>query len=142
LSIFYFPIPAIFCPPALDLESLGLPFTARLQHLGAHSRFVRKLALFGSGHAPRGISSPSGKKIRRLKNPPHPDRLGAIYSPPRRLFFSFGPELDAIHNCPYSNGNLTRYAPDPSYPFIPFFSSILIQLPLAFEDISRAPGSH
>jgi hypothetical protein len=61
--------------------------------------------------------------------------MGAIYSLPRCLFFSFELKLDAVHNCPYSNGNLIRYAPDPSYPFIPFFSSILIQLPPAFEDI-------
>jgi hypothetical protein len=120
LSIFYLPSPAIFCPPALDLESLGLPSTARLQHLGAHSRFVRKLALSGSGRAPRSISSASGKKIRRLKNPPLPDRMGTICSLPRCLFFSFRLGLDAVHNCPYSNGNPIRYAPDPSPSFLSY----------------------
>jgi hypothetical protein len=87
---------------------------------GALTSYVRACTICSESRTSRHLKSLS-QEDTASENPPLPDRMGAICSLPRCLFFSFGLEPDAVHNCPYSNKNLIRYAPDPSYPFVPFF---------------------
>jgi hypothetical protein len=68
-----------------------------------------------------GIPSMGGGEAR-VENPLLPDQMGTMPSLPSRLLFSFGLELDTVDNYPYSDENLIRYTPDPSYPMVPFFS--------------------